>query len=93
MDSTLIYDPFQHAHQVTFSPRLPTIKQEKKLVMHEKPDAELVALARVGDKNAFGFLMERYQHMTQRVAMGMIIVISNSNQLVYGSPLWHTVWI
>jgi len=35
-------------------------------------DAELVALARSGDKSAFGQLIERYQQMVKRIALGMI---------------------
>ncbi len=37
--------------------------------MRDKPDAELVALARAGDKRAFGELVERYQPMALRVAV------------------------
>jgi RNA polymerase sigma factor (sigma-70 family) len=40
--------------------------------MHEKTDAELVALARSGNKDAFGQLAERYQPMAERIAMGML---------------------
>src|SRR5437870_4092084 len=35
-------------------------------------DAELVALARSGDKSAFGQLIERYQQMVKRIALRMI---------------------
>lgn len=40
--------------------------------MNEKSDAELMALARSGDKDAFGHLAERYQQMTERIAIGMV---------------------
>jgi RNA polymerase sigma factor (sigma-70 family) len=37
--------------------------------VEEKTDIELVGLARNGDKNAFGILVERYQTVAQRFAM------------------------
>jgi RNA polymerase sigma factor (sigma-70 family) len=37
--------------------------------VEEKTDIELVGLARNGDKNAFGLLVERYQAIAQRFAM------------------------
>jgi RNA polymerase sigma-70 factor (ECF subfamily) len=40
--------------------------------MDKQADAELVALARSGDKNAFGHLIERYQPMVQRLAWSMV---------------------
>ena len=40
--------------------------------MDEKSDAELIVLARGGDKNAFGHLARRYQSMAERIAMGMV---------------------
>src|SRR5437763_7660528 len=40
--------------------------------MKEKADAELVALAREGNKEAFGHLVERYQPMVERIAQGMV---------------------
>jgi RNA polymerase sigma factor (sigma-70 family) len=40
--------------------------------MTNTTDSELVALARSGDKNAFGQLIERYQQMVKRIALGMI---------------------
>ena len=40
--------------------------------MDDRTDAELVALARFGDKDALGHLVERYQHMAKRVAMGVV---------------------
>ncbi len=38
----------------------------------ETADSELVALARSGDKHAFGRLVERYQQMARRVAVCMV---------------------
>lgn len=40
--------------------------------MDEKSDAELIALAHSGDKNAFGHLAGRYQPMAERIVMGMV---------------------
>ncbi len=40
--------------------------------MRENTDTELLAAARDGNKDAFGCLIERYQHMTERLAQGMI---------------------
>jgi RNA polymerase sigma factor (sigma-70 family) len=40
--------------------------------LDSKTDAELVALARTGDKVAFGALVERYQLMAKRAAMRMV---------------------
>lgn len=40
--------------------------------MGEKPDAELVALARSGHREAFGQLVERYRRLAHTVAMGMV---------------------
>ena len=40
--------------------------------MHDRSDAELVALARAGDKSAFGVLVERYQALALRVAVRMV---------------------
>ena len=40
--------------------------------MTNTADTELVALARSGDKDAFGQLIERYQQMVKRIALGMI---------------------
>ncbi|MCI0438842.1 MAG: DUF151 domain-containing protein [Chloroflexi bacterium] len=40
--------------------------------MNEREDAALVALARRGDKEAFGVLVGRYQGMAERVAGGMV---------------------
>ena len=40
--------------------------------MDQRIDTELVALARSGDKSAFGQLIERYQPMARRIAIGMV---------------------
>ena len=40
--------------------------------MHSKTDQELVALARSGDKGAFGELIERYQGMARRIALRVV---------------------
>src|SRR6266487_1541890 len=40
--------------------------------MRENSDAELLAAARDGNKDAFGYLVERYQHMTERIAQRMV---------------------
>ena len=40
--------------------------------MIEQRDADLVAAARAGDKDAFGQLVERYQQMVKRIALGMV---------------------
>jgi RNA polymerase sigma factor (sigma-70 family) len=37
-----------------------------------KTDAELVALARRGEREAFGQLVERYERMARRIAFGMV---------------------
>lgn len=42
------------------------------VVMTNKTDTELVVLARSGNKNAFGELIERYQQMVRRIALGMV---------------------
>ena len=40
--------------------------------MEAMPDAKLVALARGGDKDAFGLLVDRHRLMVERVADGMV---------------------
>jgi RNA polymerase sigma factor (sigma-70 family) len=49
-------------------------KQElqARFVMTNKADSELVALARSGNKDAFNQLIERYQQMVRRIALGMV---------------------
>ncbi len=40
--------------------------------MRENTDTELLAAARDGNKDAFGYLIERYQHMAERIAQRMV---------------------
>jgi RNA polymerase sigma factor (sigma-70 family) len=40
--------------------------------MKEKTDAELVLLTREGNREAFGYLVERYQQMVRRIAIRLI---------------------
>lgn len=40
--------------------------------MEQKTDAELVLLARAGNSDAFGYLVERYQQMVRRIAIPMV---------------------
>src|SRR5712691_11738708 len=40
--------------------------------MEQKTDAELVLLTRAGNKEAFGYLVERYLQMVQRIAVRLI---------------------
>src|SRR5579863_6906043 len=40
--------------------------------MKEKTDTELVLLTRAGNREAFGYLVERYQQMVRRIAMRLI---------------------
>ena len=42
--------------------------------MAEQTDRELVTSARQGNKEAFGYLMERYQMMVRQVALRMVMV-------------------
>jgi len=53
----------------------------------ERTDAELVALARSGDKDAFGQLIERYQSMAKRIAMGMVANEDTAQDLVQEAML------
>jgi RNA polymerase sigma factor (sigma-70 family) len=53
----------------------------------EKTDAELVALARSGDKDAFGQLIERYQPMAKRIAVGMVANADSAQDLVQEAML------
>ncbi|MFC2070249.1 bifunctional nuclease domain-containing protein, partial [Chloroflexota bacterium] len=41
--------------------------------MDERTDIELVTLAREGDKNAFGLLVQRYQMLARRFAMRLVV--------------------
>ncbi|MCP4535824.1 MAG: sigma-70 family RNA polymerase sigma factor [Chloroflexi bacterium] len=40
--------------------------------MEKRTNAELVTLARRGDRDAFGLLVKRHQQMVRRIAMGMV---------------------
>lgn len=40
--------------------------------LEEKTDSELVAMARQGDKDAFGLLTQRYQVIAHRFAMRLV---------------------
>jgi len=40
--------------------------------MEQSTDNELVALAREGDKQAFGQLIERYSQMVKRIVIGKV---------------------
>ncbi len=50
--------------------------------MKNKADTELVALARSGNKDAFSQLIERYQLMAKRIALGMIAREDIARELV-----------
>jgi len=50
--------------------------------MGNKTDAELVALARSGEKDAFGELVERYEMMARRIAVGMVANEDIAQELV-----------
>ena len=49
--------------------------------MDERSDAELVALARSGDRRAFGDLVERHQAMAKRVARGVVAIEDVAREL------------
>jgi hypothetical protein len=51
----------------------------------ETRDAELVALARSGSKEAFGRLVERYQDMAYHIALGMVPSEDIARELARGS--------
>ena len=55
--------------------------------MEKRTDGELVALARAGDKDAFGQLIERYQQMAQRVALGRVANSEVAQQLAQEAML------
>src|SRR5262249_24214544 len=56
-------------------------------IVNDQSDAELVALARVGDKGAFGSLIERYQLMAMRAAMRMVLREEIAQELTQGALL------
>ena len=45
---------------------------DKENLVHNKSDADLAALARAGDKVAFGHLIERYQSMVYHIALRIV---------------------
>ena len=49
--------------------------------MKEKTDAELVLLTRAGNREAFGYLVERYQQMVRRIANRLIAVEEIAREL------------
>ena len=49
--------------------------------MKEKTDAELVLLTRAGNREAFGYLVERYQQMVRHIAMRLIAVEEIAREL------------
>lgn len=55
--------------------------------MARRTDAELVALARSGSKEAFGELIERYQSMAKRIAIGMVANEDSAQDLVQEAML------
>lgn len=55
--------------------------------MVEKTDIELVALAREGDKNAFGQLTQRYQMIAQRLAMRLVGQQDSAQELAQDAML------
>lgn len=55
--------------------------------MAEKTDRELVILTRQGDKEAFGYLIERYQALARRIALRMVTAQEAAQDLVQESML------
>ena len=55
--------------------------------MAERTDRELVILARQGDREAFGCLIERYQTLARRIALRMIIAEDATQDLVQEAML------
>ncbi len=55
--------------------------------MREHTDAELLAAARDGNKDAFGYLIERYQPMAERIAQGMVSNAYIAQELAQESAL------
>ncbi len=49
--------------------------------MKEKTDTELVLLTRAGNREAFGYLVERYQQMVRRIAVRLIAVEEIAREL------------
>src|SRR5690242_3409370 len=55
--------------------------------MERIPDADLVARARSGDKEAFGALIERHGHMARRIALRMVADEEIARELVQEAML------
>lgn len=55
--------------------------------MEERTDTELVALARKGDKGAFGLLVQRYQMTAQRFAMRLVAKEDSAQELAQEAML------
>ncbi len=55
--------------------------------MEERTDSELVALARQGDKDAFGGLVERYQMTARRFAMRLVASEDTAQELAQEAML------
>lgn len=55
--------------------------------MAERTDKELVILARQGDREAFGCLIERYQMLARRIALRMVIAEDAAQDLVQEAML------
>jgi len=55
--------------------------------VNTKTDAELVALARTGDQEAFGHLVGRYQPMAKRIALAMVTSEDVAGELVQEAML------
>ena len=59
------------------------MKEHKlRISMKQSTDSELVALAREGNKDAFGQLIERYTSMVKRIMMGKIAQKEIAQELV-----------
>ena len=55
--------------------------------LEERTDKELVILARQGDREAFGCLIERYQMLARRIALRMVIAEDPAQDLVQEAML------
>ena len=59
----------------------------REMSLAERTDRELVILARQGDREAFGCLIERYQMLARRIALRMISVEDAAQDLVQEAML------
>jgi len=50
--------------------------------MEQSTDSELVVLARIGDKHAFGQLIERYTQMVKRIVLGKVLHEETAHELM-----------